>query len=99
MMEIVSLKTMDKDEKTELLRQLNHDTDGEFVTKDGKRIRDRYTDAHVPFNNMAIVPGEKQENGNHEIIILECTELSISHYLVDFEGDLDPAVSSESETH
>lgn len=76
-MEIVSLKNVSLNSKILLLKELGHNSDGEFVLdKEGNKLLDRYFDIPVKVENMVILPGSE--------IILDDNELSISAYLEEF---------------
>lgn len=79
-MEIVSLKDVSKSTKTELLKQLGYDSDGEFVLdSEGKKVIDKYIDVPVRLDNLAVFPGST--------VILDDNELSISLYIQEY-GDV-----------
>lgn len=79
-MELISLKKVSKDSKIALLKELEYNSDGEFVLKsNGKKLLDRYLETPVRVDNMVILPGST--------IILDDNELSLSKYLEEF-GDV-----------
>lgn len=76
-MEAVSLKTLSKEVKVGLLRELGYDSDGTWVlTQSGTRHTDRYTGEEVSLANMLILPGST--------IILDNNPLSIACYFDEF---------------
>ena len=80
MAELISMKTMPKEVKIELLRELGYDSDGTFVLeKTGEQHLDRYIGELINLDNMVIFPGSA--------IILDNNPLSISSYLEEF-GDI-----------
>jgi len=79
-MELISLKTVSKESKVLLLKELGYDSDGEFVTdKQGNRIIDKYIDVPIRVDNMVILPVST--------IIIDDNEISLSKYLEEF-GDV-----------
>ena len=57
-MEFIELNGIPPELKRELLKKLGYDIDNEgYVTKDGKRVIDKYADKPVKFSNIAILPG------------------------------------------
>ena len=80
MAELISMKTMPKEIKIELLKELGYSSDGIFVLeKTGEQHLDRYIGEPVKLDNMVILPGST--------IILDNNTLSISSYLEEF-GDV-----------
>jgi len=80
MAELISMKTMPKEIKIELLKELGYSSDGIFVLeKTGEQHLDRYIGEPVKLDNMVILPGST--------IILDNNPLSISSYLEEF-GDV-----------
>jgi oxalate decarboxylase/phosphoglucose isomerase-like protein (cupin superfamily) len=80
-LESIDLSKATTEFKIALLEELGFGSDGEFVTKDGERVKDRYTDNEVRLDNMAILPGKVGE-----VIIIEDGVFSIIHYQEEF-GD------------
>ncbi len=79
-MELISLKNISKDSKVKLLKELGHDSDGEFVLDiNGNAMLDRYLEIPIKVDKMIILPGST--------IILDDNELSLSRYLEEF-GDV-----------
>lgn len=79
MAELISIKDMPKEMKITLLKELDYDSDGIFVTRNGLKYLDRYTEEPIKLDNMLIFPGST--------IILDNNPLSISSYLEEF-GDV-----------
>lgn len=78
MTELVSIKDMPRKMKIQLLRELDHDSDGQFVLKkNGEMLLDKYIDEPIKINNMIILPGST--------IILDDNPLSISSFLEEYE--------------
>jgi len=76
-MEIISLKEISTESKIALLKELDFDSDGEYVLDlDGNKILDRYLEIPVKISNMVILPGST--------IILDDNILSISQYMEEF---------------
>ena len=74
------MRTMPKEIKIELLKELGYDSDGIFVLeKTGEQHLDRYIGESINLDNMVILPGST--------IILDNNPLSISSYLEEF-GDV-----------
>ena len=79
-MDLISLKNISKDSKVKLLKELGHDSDGEFVLDiNGNAMLDRYLEIPIKVDKMIILPGST--------IILDDNELSLSRYLEEF-GDV-----------
>ena len=79
-MELISLKKVSSESKILLLKELDYDSDGEFVLdKDGNKVLDRYLEIPVKIDNMVILQGSE--------IILDDNEFSLSKYLEEF-GDV-----------
>ncbi|MEK6848112.1 MAG: hypothetical protein AABX65_00580, partial [Nanoarchaeota archaeon] len=79
-MELISLKQVSPESKILLLKELGHNSDGEFVLNShGEKILDKYLEIPVRLDNMVIFPGSE--------IILDDNELSISKYIEEF-GDV-----------
>ncbi|MEK6823949.1 MAG: hypothetical protein AABY06_02840 [Nanoarchaeota archaeon] len=79
-MEFMSLKNISKESKINLLKELDYDSDGEFVLNlDGTKVLDRYMEVPVKIDNMVILSGST--------IILDNNELSLSKYLEEFGED------------
>ena len=79
-MELISLKNISKDSKIKLLKELGHESDGEFVLDaNGNIMLDRYLEIPIKVDKMVILPGST--------IILDDNELSLSRYLEEF-GDV-----------
>ncbi|MEM3452724.1 MAG: hypothetical protein QW835_03745 [Candidatus Hadarchaeum sp.] len=76
MTELVSIKDMPVKLKIRLLRELGFDSDGKFVTKEGKKVLDKYTGEPIKISNMFIFPGSA--------IVLDNNPLSISSFLEEF---------------
>ena len=78
-LETVSLKEAPKDFKLRLLKalELDVDTEGIYVTKNGKAVTDPYIGKPVRFSNMAIFPGSA--------IVLDDNPLSIASYIEEHE--------------
>ena len=69
-MEFMSLKNISKESKINLLKELDYDSDGEFVLNlDGTKVLDRYMEVPVKIDNMVILSGST--------IILDNNELSL----------------------
>jgi len=66
-----------------LIEELGFETDGDFIFKDDKPIRDRYTDRCVHIKEMAILPGKEEG----EIVIIEDNIFSFIHYFMEFEDE------------
>jgi hypothetical protein len=80
-MEIISLNEISNNSKTELLKGLGYNSDGEYVLDlEGNKVIDKYIEVPVKIENMAILPGST--------IILDDNELSISLYMEEFGDDL-----------
>ena len=57
-MELISLKNISKDSKVKLLKELGHDSDGEFVLDiNGNAMLDRYLEIPIKVDKMIILPG------------------------------------------
>ena len=79
-MELVSLKQVSMDSKIQLLKELGHGSDGEFVLDlEGNKLADRYLEIPIKVESMVILPGST--------IILDDNELSLSKYMEEF-GDV-----------
>ena len=79
-MQLISLKTMPKEAKVLLLKELGYGTDGEFVLDaEGRQVLDKYLNIPIRMDNMVILPGSE--------IILDDNELSISSYIDEY-GDV-----------
>lgn len=80
--EVVSLRNLDKESKVLLLRELGegYDSDGEFVLKNGHRVRDEFTGEDVTLDQMAILPGS--------VKVISDNPLSIADYLEDYDETL-----------
>lgn len=80
-MELISLKSISKDSRLEILKELGFEVDKQSFVIDstGKRVVDKYIDKEVRFDSMIILPGST--------IILDDNPLSISLYLEEF-GDV-----------
>lgn len=91
-LEVIELEGVSKESKIALLEELGFGSDGEFVTKDGERWKDRYTDKDIPLDKMAIFPGREQG----EVVIIEDSIFSLIHYMEEFEYD-DIRVQTEDE--
>lgn len=79
-MEFISLKNVAKESKINLLKELEYDSDGEFVLNlDGTKVLDRYMEVPIKIDNMVILSGST--------IILDNNELSLSKYLEEFGED------------
>ncbi len=77
--EAFSLKQLSKDEKILLLKELEFQTDGEYVLDEkGVVIKDKYIGIPVQLGNMIIFPGST--------LILDNNELSIAMYISEY-GD------------
>ena len=80
MAELISMKSMPKEVKIELLRELGYESDGIFVLeKNGQKHLDRYIGEFINLDNMVILPGST--------IVLDNNPLSIASYLEEF-GDV-----------
>ncbi len=76
-METISLKEISTESKIALLKELDFDSDGEYVlNSEGNKILDRYLEIPIKVNNMVILPGST--------IILDDNILSISKYMEEF---------------
>ncbi len=77
MKERYSLNKLTKEEKIELLRILNYDSDGLFVLDGaGEIVIDRYIDQPVKIDNMLILEGST--------LIIDNNPLSIAAYLEEY---------------
>ena len=72
----MSLKSLSKEERTLLLKELNYDSDGDFVIKDGKVLIDEYINQPVKISNMLILEGST--------LIIDNNPLSIASYLEEY---------------
>lgn len=81
MVELLSIKDLPTELKIKLLKELNYDSDGIFVIKNGEKFLDRYTEEPIRLDNMIILPGKSPP------IVLDNNALSISSYLEEF-GDV-----------
>jgi len=79
MTEKLSMKDMPKEVKILLLRELDYDSDGVFVLKNGEKHLDKYINEPVKVDNMFIYPGST--------IILDNNPLSIASFLEEY-GDV-----------
>jgi len=79
MPELMSIREMPHEAKIQLLRELEYDSDGIYVLKDGKKHLDRYTNEPVKVNNMLILSGST--------IIIDNNSLSVTSFLEEF-GDV-----------
>lgn len=79
-MELVSLRSVTKESKIRLLKELGYDTDGTYVLKDGKQIVDEAVNEKVTLENMLILPGST--------VVIVDSPLSIAAYFED-HGDWD----------
>lgn len=76
-MEKVSLKGLSKEVKIEILEELGFESDGIFVYDEcGEKIKDRYLDKEVSFDNILVVPGS--------CVILDNNPLSIAAYFEEY---------------
>jgi len=76
-METISLKKVSVESKIALLKELDFDSDGEYVLdSEGNKVLDRYLEIPIRVNNMVILPGST--------IILDDNILSISKYMEEF---------------
>lgn len=75
-METLSLRSLDRETKVALLRELGYDSDGVWVLKDGARYADPYVAEPVPLANMLIFPGSA--------IVLDNNPVSIASYFEEF---------------
>jgi hypothetical protein len=79
-MELISLKSISKESKILLLKELGYDSDGEFVTDSkGNKVLDKYLEIPIKIERMIILPGST--------VILDDNELSLSRYMEEF-GDV-----------
>ncbi len=79
-MELITIKSMPREAKIELLKQLGCEVDKQgIVTKDNEPVIDKYINAPVRLDNMIIFPGST--------IILDDNSLSIASYMEEF-GEL-----------
>ena len=75
MKEKYSLDNLTKEEKIELLRVLNYDSDGQFVlTESGEIVIDKYIDQPVKIDNMLILEGSTLIIDNNPLTIAACLE-------------------------
>jgi hypothetical protein len=79
--ETIDLSDYPSEFRIALLEELGFETDGEFIFKDDKLVKDRYTDKPVRVEEMAILPGKEQG----EVIIIEDCVFSLIHYFTEFE--------------
>jgi hypothetical protein len=77
-LQTISLPELTEPVRLALLAELGFGSDGEFVTQDGKRVVDRYTQDTVRVANMLILPGST--------IVIDNNPFSIASYLEEF-GD------------
>ncbi|MHA1168726.1 MAG: hypothetical protein ACTSRU_12940 [Candidatus Hodarchaeales archaeon] len=82
-MEIISLEDVDDESIKLLLKELGYSTDGEYVYKDEEKVKDKYLDKEIKFDNMAILPGESGAT-----ILIDDNLLSIAYYMDEF-GDIE----------
>ena len=76
-METISLKEISVESKIALLKELDFDSDGEYVLdSNGNKVLDRYLEIPIRVNNMVILPGST--------IILDDNIVSISKYMEEF---------------
>jgi len=76
MLEKISIKEMNTDQRVMLLKELGYDSDGTFIyNKKGEQVIDPYINQPVRLNNMVILPGS--------VVILDNNPLSIVSYLED----------------
>ena len=80
MVEMVSLKQVDKESKIELLRAIGYDSDGRFVTRAGEPVVDDCVGEKVTLDNMLILPGST--------VIVSDNPLSVAAYFEE-HGDWD----------
>ena len=80
MVEMVPLKAVDKGSKIELLRAIGYDSDGRYVTRDGKPVIDDCIGEKVTLDNMLILPGST--------VIVSDNPLSVASYFEE-HGDWD----------
>ena len=81
MTELISLKQLSKEVKIALLKELDHDSDGDFVLNaDGEILLDKYIDEPVKVNNMVILPGST--------VILDDNPVSISSYMEEYGDEI-----------
>ncbi|MDG6989504.1 MAG: hypothetical protein JRN21_09355 [Nitrososphaerota archaeon] len=79
-MEIVELKHVPDQVKTKLLNYLGFAVDKEgFVTKDGRRVVDKYSGEEVTMDNMDIMPGRRGD-----AVILDHNILSLASYFDEY---------------
>ena len=77
MKEKILLKELTNEERIELLRELNYDSDGTYVlNSEGNIVIDRYIDQPVKVGNMLILEGST--------LILDNNPLSIAAYLEEY---------------
>lgn len=76
MTELISLKDFSVEQKICLLKELGFDSDGKFVTKEGEKCKDRYTNEPIQLNNMLILPGST--------VVIDNNPLSVSLFLEEF---------------
>lgn len=77
-METFSLSKLSKENKILLLNKLGYDLEGEYVIKEGARVKDKYIEEDVKISNMLIFPGST--------IILDNNPLSIASYLEEYQS-------------
>lgn len=74
MKEKILLQNLTDEERVQLLRELDYDSDGTFVLdKEGKIVIDKYIDQPVKVDNMLILEGST--------LILDNNPLSVAAYL------------------
>jgi len=78
-LEQVSLRDLTYEDKVILLKELDLDTDGTYVLKEGDKVADKYLGVPVKLNNMLIFPGST--------IVLDDNEMSIAMYLQEYGND------------
>lgn len=77
MTELVSIKSMSREEKIFLLNELGYVFDGSFIIDDkGEKVKDPYIDKPINIENMLILPGSA--------VIIDNNPLSIAGYMEDY---------------
>ncbi|MBU4202023.1 MAG: hypothetical protein L6243_07310 [Candidatus Altiarchaeales archaeon] len=81
MTEYISLKTVSRKSKIEILKALGYGADDVFVLKGDEPHLDAYTEEPIRIDNMLILPGRSPP------VIIDNNPLSLSSYLEDY-GDV-----------
>ncbi|OPX63841.1 MAG: hypothetical protein A4E29_00156 [Methanomassiliicoccales archaeon PtaB.Bin134] len=80
-MELFSLRTVPKDVKIAILREMGYSSDGVYISdKNGALVIDPYIDEPVKLDNMMILHGSE--------VILDNNPLSVASYFEDYGENL-----------